>query len=410
MHTIDTTTATPGLRLAKAIYSKDGRILAPAGGLVSAELLGALKRLNIAQITVNQAPSTVAAQPVRADDMLEAIKEIISHRFLFIPLANAQTKAVYDLAVERESRLQLSRPGKMPQQGSKPPPAFQTPKPPHVNMEAFIDATLTMGTLPIIFHKLVEIINSPYTSSTDAANVISTDPALAAKLLKLVNSAFYGLPSRIDTISRAVTLIGTGQLVMLAMGATLVTAFKGMPVSLISMQSFWTHSLACGVAARILALRLKCPQPESYFVAGLLHDIARLIVYSQLPEQALYLITEAKRQQVTVHSLEKSVLGFTHETLGAEMLKSWRCSEELTKRVATHHAAIKNGAKVEDAILPMADFLAHALNYGSSGEAIIPPISPENWNVLNISPQEIPDIALEMDEKIRELRSLFITE
>ncbi len=232
------------------------------------------------------------------------------------------------------------------------------------------------------------------------------DPALAARLLRLVNSPFYAFASRIDSIPRAVALVGTRQLVMLAMGATLITAFKGIPVSLVNMQSFWAHSISCGAAARQFSQNRSLASSESFFVAGLLHDISRLLIYSLLPNHTLYMLTEAKRRQELVHNLEEETLGFTHEDLSAELLRIWRCPSDLVQRVLEHHKTLRETADFEAIVLPVANTLSQALGYGSSGEIYVPPLPSFAWNKLAMAPEVLVEQCRTLDEKVRELRTL----
>lgn len=451
MNIVTLENARPGGRLAKAIYTTDGRILFPAGDVLSVDSIANMRKLGITSVFIHTSdPSAPAAtaplnkgappqpaapasrqQPAREAvrpsataktqdapaavspgnaipmDIISASNEIMEQRFKLVPKNNPFIAGVYDIALERQTRLLLNNPHLAAPSTDTQAPAFQTRKPEPVRIEPLVHSSQKMGTLPIVFHRLIEIINDPYASATATAGIIATDPALSAKLLRLVNSPFYGLAVRIGTISRAVALVGTGQLVMLAMGATLLTAFKGMPVTLVNMQTFWNHSIACGVAARLIAQKTGTANPEGYFVAGLLHDIARLLIYTQLPTHSLYILVEAKRRQVSVHSLEKETLGFTHEELGGILLEGWRCPLELADTIRRHHTPFSSKPRREDVILPVANFLAQGLGYGSSGEIFLPVITDVAWAALGMTPAQIIEICHAMDDRVRELRALF---
>ena len=407
MKTLEIASVRPGERLARPVFNKEGKLLFPPGEVITDAILRVLKQWEIASIAVESEASPApqsrgAAQP---EDLLQAVRDMVQDRFRLQDMEDAHVKAIFELAVERHGRMMLSKAGKIVLSGNSSP-AFQTQRPPQVKMRTLIDSSQRMGTLPVVFHRLVEIINDPNASPAAISNIVSMDPALAARLLRLVNSPFYAFASRIDSISRAVAMVGTRQLVMLAMGATLITAFKGVPVSLVNMQSFWAHSISCGAAARQFALLHKTLSAESFFVAGLLHDISRLLIYSLLPNHTLYILTEAKRRQESVHRLEKETLGFGHEDLGAELLNIWRCPSELVQRVHTHHATLRESSTVEDVVLPTANALSQALGYGSSGEIYIPPLAPLAWSKLNVSPGQLLEQCQVLDEKVRELRTL----
>ena len=112
----------------------------------------------------------------------------------------------------------------------------------HIQIEDITD----IPSLPEIFIRVNEVVNNPRSSLEDVGKVISEDTGLTARLLKIVNSAFYGFPSHIETISRAVTIVGTQQLRDLALATSVIRLFSGIPHDLLDMESFWRHSVACG--------------------------------------------------------------------------------------------------------------------------------------------------------------------
>jgi putative nucleotidyltransferase with HDIG domain len=398
------------MKLARSVFSKGGMLLLPRGTVLAADQARALVRAGLGTIAVeltSDEPPPLAAEPVeRPDDLMPTVRRMVSERFDSLPQGNPHIQALFNLAVERQGRLLLSCPGKVAL-GKVSSPAFQTPRPDKVEMSALVENSQRMGTLPIVFQRLVAALHNHDMDVHEVAKIIATDPALTAKLLRLVNSPFYGLPYKIDSIPRAVVMVGARQLSMLAMGATLVTVFKGLPVSLVNMQSFWSHSISTGAASRLLARQIGHTQPESFFVAGLLHDIGRLLLYSQLPKHSLYLLTEAKRRRVSVYSQEKETLGFSHDALGLELLDFWRCPPELTARVAGHHTLPGENDPPEAYVLPVANMMAQALGYGSSGEILLFPVPDRAWEQLGLSPEDLTTLCHKLDNSIRHLRSLF---
>ena len=142
-----------------------------------------------------------------------------------------------------------------------------------------------LPSLPAIFNEVNEAVDDPRSSMGDIAEIISSDISLSARILRLVNSAFFGFPSRIDTISHAVTIIGTQQLRDLVLATAVIDLFRGIPSELVDMRSFWQHSISCGIASRILSSYHREANIEHFFVAGLLHDLGRLILYIKIPDQ-----------------------------------------------------------------------------------------------------------------------------
>lgn len=275
-------------------------------------------------------------------------------------------------------------------------------------VEKLIRETPTVSSLPGVYTRLNDAVNDPRTSSHDVADVITEDTGLAARLLKLANSAFFGFPSRIDTISRAVTLVGTRQLRDLALATSIIDQFDGLSTGAVTMESFWQHSVACGVTARILALHRREPNVERYFVTGLMHDIGRLLMFSTLPELAAEALDEAERHGELLYRTERRVLGFDHAEVGGALLKQWKLPVHTVSAVAYHHKpANDSGLRTDTAIVHVADLIANALRIGSSGERYVPPLDDGAWTRLGL-PENILDVLLPEIERQYQDAAAFI--
>jgi putative nucleotidyltransferase with HDIG domain len=187
-----------------------------------------------------------------------------------------------------------------------------------------------------------------------------------------VNSAYYGFPSKIDRISRAVTIIGTKEISSLALGISVMQAFKGIPKHIMDMQAFIHHSLACGIIARILAARHNLPQTEQLFVSGLLHDIGKLIVYSYYPEHAVACFCLAESSDTSVFQTERNIVGINHPQLAEQLLIKWKLPMDLTDSIIYHHAPSRASNSDTAGIVHLADIISLGLGIGYSGERSIP--------------------------------------
>jgi len=243
-----------------------------------------------------------------------------------------------------------------------------------------------LASLPTIFARINEAVNSPGSSMGDIARVISEDSGLSARLLRLANSAFYGFPAKIETITHALTVIGTQQVRDLALATSVMTAFGGIPKELIDMRAFWSHSLVCGVAARVLATQRRESNAERYFVAGVLHDIGRLLIFQNQPDLAKESLRQAQEENALLPPIEKQRFGIDHATLGGSLLSLWKLPPSLEEMVACHHRPLAAARYPEGAaIIHLADILAHVMELGFSGEIFIPPLDQEAWNQLGLS-------------------------
>ncbi len=168
---------------------------------------------------------------------------------------------------------------------AKPLPA-RNPLGPPISPETIVARVGTLASLPNIYFQVDKAINHPSSSTSRIGTILSYDQALCARLLRIANSAFYGFARRIDGIEDAVRIIGTRQLHDLVLATVVLSQFKGIDSNLVSMRSFWRHSLACSIASRCLARLRRESNIERFFVAGLLHDIGSLAMYQLLPERA----------------------------------------------------------------------------------------------------------------------------
>ena len=191
-----------------------------------------------------------------------------------------------------------------------------------LKLEKLIERSSKLGSLPAIVYRVFEVMDDPKSTASQIGKVINDDPALTARLLKLVNSPFYGFSAKVDTVYRAVALIGHKELRSVVVAASAIKVFDGIPSELVDMPAFWKRSLMTAVVSRVLAAFKREKEIERFFIAGLLHDIGSLLMYLQLPEE----MTEALRQQeegANRAEVEKQLLGYHHAEVGGALLKKW---------------------------------------------------------------------------------------
>ena len=247
-----------------------------------------------------------------------------------------------------------------------------------------VDQCTTVASLPAIYHRLTEVMHDPFSSAGDFGSIVADDTGLTARLLQLVNSAFYGLPTKMDSVTQALSVVGTNQLHDLALATSVTTMFKDIPDDLVDMESFWKHSLGVGVCARALATQRREPNVERLFVAGMLHDIGRLIIYSGNPDGARATLERARKENQLLHVMERDVMGYDHASVGRMMLNAWGLPVGLQEPVGYHHEPKKaQRFPIEAAIIHVADILAHALLFGAGGEQYVPPLSHAAWYRLD---------------------------
>jgi len=243
----------------------------------------------------------------------------------------------------------------------------------------------TIFSLPEIYFELQEGLNDPDKTFQDIGEIIRCDAALTARLLKIVNSPFFGFPSEIETISHAISIIGMNQLTDLALATLVIYQFRGIPNSLFNMEKFWRHSMSCGVAARSIAEFRGEKNVERFYLAGILHDIGRLVIFKKEPALAREAFVRSKEQPENIFLSERELMGFDHADVGGELLKAWKLPPRLVEAVAFHHQP--QAAKrypFEAAVIHTSDYIVHVLNAGSDDEFSEPQLYSKSWDIIGL--------------------------
>jgi HD-like signal output (HDOD) protein len=273
--------------------------------------------------------------------------------------------------------------------------------------EALVNKSLELVSPPTTYSHINDLMNSPNSSADDISAIINVDPALTARLLKIVNSPFYGFPSQINTISRAITIIGTRELTHLVLATSVINAFKGIPASLINMDEFWRHSLACAIASKLIAIHCGYRAAERFFISGLLHNIGSLVLYQAVPELAREAINSAKFGNGAIYDAEKHVMGFDHTEVGQALVKAWRLPDSLDDVVRYHHTPSQaQEFPKEVAIIHIADIMVSSAELGHSGDNHVPPLDPKAWELLELDAQVLPEILQKVAEQLDDLTAV----
>lgn len=239
-----------------------------------------------------------------------------------------------------------------------------------MNLNDLVRQAGRLYTLPDICFRLQELI-ARQASVLEIADVIALDPALTARLLRLANSSFYNFPAQVESVSRAVRLIGTNELYNLALATSAVSAFQRVPRELMDMDKFWEHSVFTGLVARGLGRRSGFRQGERLFAAGLLHNIGLLVLLEQAPDECTTLLQRA--QGMPRPDLEQAAFGFRIADLGNALMTLWRLPTSLTEVVRYQHEPEQaGGERVACALVHVGIYGALHLQAGFSPDASSP--------------------------------------
>lgn len=267
-------------------------------------------------------------------------------------------------------------------------------------------------TLPDVFVRINQLVESPKSSVDDIAKAVNLDPSFTLRLLRVANSSFYGFTSSIDTVSKAVSVIGTSQIRNLALSTVIADSFAGLPNALVSMENFWRHSFYCALAARKLAKLAGECDAEAVFTAGLLHDIGELVIFNRLPagaKEALLLVLDSA-DELAVHQAEQLTMGLDHAQVGAKLAQQWNLPAMLVECIAFHHdihAAKKYPREV--ALVHIANLLAQMAEVNSFNLADVAPVDPEAWEITGLAAADVVDETIRVTRaEIAEAEKLFM--
>ncbi|QBG36935.1 HDOD domain-containing protein [Litorilituus sediminis] len=191
-----------------------------------------------------------------------------------------------------------------------------------MNAETYADKASNIFVLSDSFIRIKELIDDESSTIDDISDVILLDPALAATVLKLANSSFFNYPGKIDTISKAVLVLGITEVYNLVIAYFTTEAFKAIDANSKYLDYFWLRSVDCALLIKFLGTHLNVANAERLFILGLLHNLGELVVLQITPK----LIGECVSSDTAKPPWQKQreVLGFTFGECSAELLKLWQ--------------------------------------------------------------------------------------
>ena len=207
-----------------------------------------------------------------------------------------------------------------------------------LNRHAMIDKveqTAQLITLPEIYFRLKELLAEPDYTMAEVALLVGRDPALAMRFLRVVNSPLNRRSRTIETISHAVSLLGSRQVHDIALCATVAESFEGIRTDLVNLKLFWQRSVSCAVLAQRLAAASGDMASDRLFVIGLLHDIGHMLMFLAIPEESQQAILQAKEMQKPLFQVERELLGFDYAQIGGNLMGKWGFPKRL--QIATRY-------------------------------------------------------------------------
>lgn len=235
-----------------------------------------------------------------------------------------------------------------------------------LNRKQLIEMVETIPAFPQSVSQVIAMTSNPNCPPKKLVQVIERDPILTMKVLKLVNSAFFGLSKEVISVQHSVVYVGLNTIKNVAISVAMAGVLPDTNDAGLDMQEFWKNSLAVGVIAKMLAEKNRVPPNESadFFVAGLLHNIGKVIFAHFFPEDYRKVLEVTEAKGLPLHKVEKELLGLDHCQLGSLLAKEWKLPENLRLCIRSHHTMVKDYG---DNQLLVAIIAAHQLNHYIKG-------------------------------------------
>jgi HD-like signal output (HDOD) protein len=257
---------------------------------------------------------------------------------------------------------------------------------------------IKLPSLPDVVFKLQHAIEAG-ASSSRIAEIIRYDPKLTAAILSLVNSPIFALPGKVESLERAVTLIGTREVSSLALGARLLAMFEETVPQGLPLNAFWMHSIACAVLAHDIATLRARPEPEKYMVAGLLHDLGKVMLYSHSPQLGHVAFALEQEQRRTLHEVELELFDVDHCMVGGIFFSEWGLPEGVIQSALYHHDPEKCVGKAVPEVVYVANQIATALGMSCSRLYTLDP-GEEVWAALGIEADTLHPLIERVDQRL----------
>ena len=260
-----------------------------------------------------------------------------------------------------------------------------------------------LPTLPAVVGRILEIANDSGSSASELAELVSRDMSVSAKVLNLANSAIYGFPRRISTIPQAVVVLGFDTVRSLALS---VSVFESLARSSggergFDREAFWMHSIGCGTAARLIAGALGQRDIGTPFVAGLLHDLGKVILDIYFNKEYREVVQRATEGGRSASDVETDLLEIDHAEVGGWLAFRWRFPEVLVTPIESHHhldTAEEDYLK-EAVMVHLANLLTKRAGIGLCYETEIPEPNGMVQSHLNLSPDQVDRIEAELQNE-----------
>jgi signal transduction histidine kinase/HD-like signal output (HDOD) protein/ActR/RegA family two-component response regulator len=279
------------------------------------------------------------------------------------------------------------------------------------DLKNYMGGLKQLPTLPPVASKLIETAGQSDCSIEEVSRLIQSDQSVAAKILRLANSAHFGSSRQVTTIDRAVTLLGLDLVRNSALSIMIYNVMKTSSSDLFHLDEFWRHSAACAIFGEQLARRMGYPRPQEIFLAGLMHDMGKLVFVNWNRPKLEQAISDALADRRRLLEVEEEQIGMGHTRAGKIIMEYWNFPDNLVKAAWLHHqpyAQLKAHANGEIAgIVHCANSLCHLQRFGDSGNPLPDMSMDEVMQATGLTNEQLTDLSAQAMERLEDLSKCF---
>jgi HD-like signal output (HDOD) protein len=266
----------------------------------------------------------------------------------------------------------------------------------------------SLAALPPVYYRVREQLESPDGSVSEVARLIEADPALTTSVLKLVNSAFYGFNRKIESVERAIPILGLQQTHELVLAMSVSSLFNGIRPQSMDMKRYWRGCMLTALAARELAHATCNPASERLFVVGLLADIGHLVMYLTIPDLAVSAQNAADAEHEPLHEAERRIIGCDFAETGAALMDAWKLPQNFAETIGAQISPQLAGKHTFEAeLLYLALAISHANRHNESSSEALARVDPRIWADIGLAPGSFPGIRESAEMNLNSCSALF---
>jgi putative nucleotidyltransferase with HDIG domain len=267
----------------------------------------------------------------------------------------------------------------------EPPRTAHTPSAAPGELQSFLRSVPELPALSGTLMRAMDMLGKDDIELGHLVDFMSHDQAIVSRLLRVANSPFYGLAGRISTVAQAVNVIGFANTKRLIVALSIMGRFPQGSIGGLGMSWFWQHSVVTAIVSQMLAEKIGLSS-DQMFIAGILHDIGRVVMAMQLPKEYAALMAETPSPEGPPPQRERAVFGFDHAQVGAGITTRWNFPEEISALLSAHHGAGKSTDAAR--VISLADCISGCMRSEADPTAAIAPAALADWSHFGWTEQD----------------------